>query len=103
MKKPKTQAEEYQRCLWALVFISVMLVVVLVLLLVTPAQAQVSVFTDPESDAIVFEPYPQTGWGTITVEDPLPGQVIEIEGAYMSHKFIVSPGGYVTPMYEVAE
>ena len=61
------------------------------------AEAQVSVFTDPESDAIVFE----THSTKTTVEPKFGSTIVTIPSTFGESTYIVSPGGYVTNIYEV--
>jgi len=63
------------------------------------SKAQVSVFTNPGSDAIVFETYKAT---TIVVPKS-PATKVTIPSTYGSSSFYVSPGGYATRTYEIEE
>ena len=62
------------------------------------SNAQVSVYTEPESDAIVFENYEAK---TIVVPKT-PGVNVSIPSGFgYDSTFSVRPGGYVTRTYEV--
>jgi len=96
---PKKEPDPYKRCMWAMVIVGILLVTILVLL-ITNAEAQVSVFTDPESDAIVFE----DKGTTIEVTPYGPGYEVSIPSGFgYDSTFIVSPDGYVTRTFEVDE
>lgn len=60
-------------------------------------EAQVSYFTDPDSDAVVFETWKAT---TIVVPKS-PATKVDIPSTYGTSSYYVSPGGYVSPTYEV--
>ena len=97
----KKEADPYKRCMWMLTGITGLGVVTLVGLMMCSgeAKAQVSVFTDPESDTIVFEDYSGT---TYEVTPSMPGQSVSIPSGFgYDSTFIVSPGGYATRTYEV--
>ena len=61
------------------------------------SNAQVSVYTEPSSDAITFETYSTK----TTVEPKFGTQTVTIPHTYGSSTYSVSPGGYVSPVYEV--
>ena len=61
------------------------------------AEAQVSVYTNPQADSITFETYKAT---TIVVPKT-PAVKVDIPTTYGTSSFYVSPGGYVSPSYEV--
>jgi len=59
------------------------------------ADAQVSVYTNPQADSITFETYKAT---TIVVPKT-PAVSVDIPTTYGTSSFYVSPGGYVSPSY----
>ena len=72
---------------------------VLTLFMATGVSAQVSVFTNPDSDAIVFETYT----ATTVVVPKTPAYEVTVPSTFGDSTFYVSPGGYVTRTYEVEE
>jgi len=96
----KKEADPYKRCMWILTGTSLVGVLALTsLFMCSEAKAQVSVFTDPESDTIVFEDYSGT---TYEVTPSMPGQSVSIPSGFgYDSTFSVSPGGYATRTYEV--
>jgi len=75
-----------------------MMVIVFTLLFSSKASAQVSIFTNPDSDAIVFETYK----ATTVVVPKTPAYEVTIPSTYGDSTYFVSPGGYVSPTYEVS-
>ena len=66
------------------------------------SEAQVSIYTDPDSDAIIFSPPPS--YPTIIAIPSYPGQTVTVPSGYGSTStYIVSPGGYVTPSFNLEE
>ena len=73
--------------------------IIALVLVSASAFGQVSVYTEPDSDAIIFEDYRDT---THIVIPQYSGSTVTIDGGIAGDStYIVSPGGYYTQTYEV--